>query len=52
MGSEASDVPRHEASITLRSEDQVWHRGYLRPSGVYTEPDSIVRHVLKSRTHV
>jgi hypothetical protein len=41
VGSDAS----HESSNVTRIEDEVWHAGDLRPSGLYMGPDHVLHYV-------
>jgi hypothetical protein len=53
MGSTTSNTPHREnrsmTSNTPRSEDQAWHAGDLRPSGLYMGPDGVLHNVPKTQ---
>ena len=40
---------QYGASNTPRSEDQVWHAGDVRPSGLYMGPDGVLHNVPKTQ---
>ena len=40
---------QYNAGNTPRSEDQVWHAGDLRPSGLYMGPDGVLHNVPKTQ---
>ncbi len=46
---EAKDVSRHQASNTLRSEDQTYHAGDLRQPGLYMGPDGVYHNVPRAQ---